>query len=188
MQHLDHRFHFRLPNFCNGGILSDHLSGGGVVYWVPKRDASCLVGLTIAMVRDWGPGFCSTDKTDQSRQLDAMSWSWETSTTANGPAPTCSRGLNIDHRYVQHWRGPATRKSALGRPKPRLGRRIADPPGSRRDRPPVGRDPWCDGKGPANALLGVGDPEAEPGRGRAGSGPVGGAGLSPPGDPGTHWM
>ncbi len=169
MQHLD-RFHFRLPNFCNGGILSDHLSGGGVVYWVPRRGGSRL-------------GSRSTNKTDRSRQLDAMSWSWETSTIAGGPAPTCSRGLNLDPRYVQRWKGPATRNLALGRPKPHLGRRIADPPGSRRDRPPVGRDPWCDGKGPANVPFGVGDPEAEPGRGKARSEPVAGAGLSPPGDP-----
>ena len=179
MQHLEHRFHFGLPNFCNGGILSNHLLGGGVVFWVPRREVSCLAGLPIAMFRDWGPGSRSTNKTDRSRQLDAMSWSWETSTTASGPAPTCSRGLNFDPRHVQHWKGPATRKSALGHLKPRLG--------SRRDRPPVGRDPWCDGKGPANASFGVGDPEAEPGRRKAGSGPVAGAGLSPPGDPVPNW-
>jgi len=105
-------------------------------------------------------------KTGQSRQLDAMSWSWETSTTASGPAPTYSRGLNIDPRYVQHWKGPAARNWALGHPKPRLG--------SRRDRPPAGRDAWCDGKGPANAWCGVGDLEAEPGRRRARAGPVAG--------------
>ena len=164
---MDHGFHFGLPNFCNGGILSNHLSGGGVVFGVPKRDGSC-----------WGSRY--TNKTDQSQQLDAMSWSWETSTTASGPAPAYSRGLNIDPRYVQHWKGPGTRNLALRHPKPRLG--------SRRDRPPVGRDPWREGKGPANALCGVGDPEVEPGRRKARAGPVAGAGLSPPGNPVPDWM
>ena len=137
-----------------------------------------FVGSPGPVGRVWG--FRCTSKTELSQQLDAMSWSWETSTKAGGPAPTYSSGLNFDPRYVQHWRGPATQKSALGHPKPRLG--------SRRDRPPVGRDPWCDAKGPSNASLGVGDPEAEPRRRKAGSEPVAEAGLSPPWRPGAHWM
>ncbi len=137
-----------------------------------------VVVLFIGVPQAGGSRF--TNKTDQSQRLDAMSWSWETSTITSGPAPTCSRGLNFDPRYVQHWRGPATQKTALGHPKPRLG--------SRRDRPPVGRDPWCDGKGSPGVPSGVGDLEAEPGRGKARSGPVAGAGLSPSDDPRAHWM
>jgi hypothetical protein len=90
MQYWDH-LHIGLPISRNRGILRDYLYGADAGH---------------------------TDKTDRSRQLSAMSWSWETSSTCKGgPAPTCSRGLRIDPRYVQPWTGPRRRESALEVPQ-----------------------------------------------------------------------
>lgn len=120
MQHLD-SFHFALPIFCNGSILWHHLHSDGV---------------------------CSTDKADRSRQLSAMSWSRETSTSASGLPPVCRRGLRrvprrdtwglgarIDPRYVRQRKGFRTRETVLGLPQPCLSRRRAESRGRGRDGP-----------------------------------------------------
>lgn len=124
MQHQVYS-HFALPFLLEGRIFWDHLCSDAVD---------------------------STDKADQRRQLYAMSRSREASTTcrrsradvrmwfAKGSPNATGCVLEPNEPSVRAtWKGLRTPETAFGLPKPRLIRRITDPCGSRRDRPPAKR-------------------------------------------------